>query len=65
MEAAMRSVLTNLTLERTELVQVRGLDKVKEAVIPIAQHNDSVRAVKVRTELKVALVHGLENTEIS
>jgi NADH-quinone oxidoreductase subunit G/NADP-reducing hydrogenase subunit HndD len=54
MEAALRTayeILTGKALENLDLTQVRGLDGVKEAVIPIAGVGD----------VRVAVAHGLGN----
>ncbi len=57
MEAALRTVyevLTGKSLENLDLVQVRGLDGVKEAVVPIAGVGD----------VRVAVAHGLGNARL-
>ncbi|HVN24964.1 MAG TPA: NADH-dependent [FeFe] hydrogenase, group A6 [Syntrophorhabdales bacterium] len=57
MEAALRTayeVLTGKTLENLDFVQVRGLDGLKEAVIPIEGVGD----------VRVAVAHGLGNARM-
>ena len=57
MEAALRTVyevLTGKSLENLDLMQVRGLEGVKEAVVPIAGVGD----------VRVAVAHGLGNARM-
>jgi iron only hydrogenase large subunit-like protein len=64
MEAAVRSVyelVTGSKLPRLELTEVRGLDDVKEAVIPLF-NNETGHGLD-HINLNVAVVHGLGNAK--
>jgi iron-only hydrogenase group A len=64
MEAAVRSVyelVTGAKLPRLELTEVRGLDSVKEAVIPLF-NNETGNGLD-NVNLSVAVVHGLGNAK--
>jgi iron-only hydrogenase group A len=64
MEAAVRSVyelVTGKELPMLELDEVRGLDGIKEAVIPL---HDEDNTIGLPVDLRVAVVNGLGNAKI-